>query len=93
LILQQTGAGRCQYLHLGFEFPASGYGSGPGRFNQMVKDFQATLARDAALGLEPDKIAFYDALAERWPARWGRQGRDDVPGERALSPACPVSHF
>ncbi|PJK08548.1 DEAD/DEAH box helicase [Lysobacteraceae bacterium NML08-0793] len=30
---------------------------------QMAKDFQATLARDAALGLGPDEIAFYDALA------------------------------
>ena len=30
---------------------------------QMAKDFQATLEREAALGLNPDEIAFYDALA------------------------------
>ncbi|MGM7652833.1 type I restriction endonuclease subunit R [Serratia marcescens] len=30
---------------------------------QMAKDFQAALAREAALGLNPDEIAFYDALA------------------------------
>ncbi|KKW68758.1 DEAD/DEAH box helicase [Lampropedia cohaerens] len=30
---------------------------------QMAKDFQAALQRDAALGLNPDEIAFYDALA------------------------------
>ncbi|MCT2387644.1 type I restriction endonuclease subunit R [Erwinia pyrifoliae] len=31
---------------------------------QMAKDFQAAMARDDALGLNPDEIAFYDALAE-----------------------------
>ena len=30
---------------------------------QMAKEFQATLEREAALGLGPDEIAFYDALA------------------------------
>jgi type I restriction enzyme R subunit len=30
---------------------------------QMAKDFQADMAREAALGLGPDEIAFYDALA------------------------------
>jgi len=30
---------------------------------QMAKDFQAALEREAALGLNPDEIAFYDALA------------------------------
>ncbi|MEJ5207187.1 type I restriction endonuclease subunit R [Denitratimonas sp. CY0512] len=30
---------------------------------QMAKDFQAALAREAALGLNPHEIAFYDALA------------------------------
>ena len=30
---------------------------------QMAKDFQAALEREAALGLSPDEIAFYDALA------------------------------
>ncbi|CAE1134403.1 type I restriction endonuclease subunit R [Xanthomonas euroxanthea] len=30
---------------------------------QMAKEFQAALARDASLGLAPDEIAFYDALA------------------------------
>ena len=30
---------------------------------QMAKDFQAALAREAELGLNPDEIAFYDALA------------------------------
>ena len=32
---------------------------------QMAKDFQAAMKRDDALGLSPDEIAFYDALAER----------------------------
>jgi type I restriction enzyme, R subunit len=31
----------------------------------MVKDFQAAMKRDEDLGLSPDEIAFYDALAER----------------------------
>ncbi|MDG5974072.1 HsdR family type I site-specific deoxyribonuclease [Hydrogenophaga taeniospiralis CCUG 15921] len=30
---------------------------------QMAKEFQAVLEREAALGLTPDEIAFYDALA------------------------------
>lgn len=30
---------------------------------QMAKDFQADIARDEALGLNPDEVAFYDALA------------------------------
>ncbi|WP_420094624.1 type I restriction endonuclease subunit R [Geothermobacter hydrogeniphilus] len=30
---------------------------------QMAKDFQESLKRDEALGLNPDEIAFYDALA------------------------------
>ena len=31
---------------------------------RMAKDFRDELARDEALGLSPDEIAFYDALAE-----------------------------
>lgn len=31
---------------------------------QMAKEFQEAMARDEALGLNPDEIAFYDALAE-----------------------------
>lgn len=30
----------------------------------MAKEFQAAMDRDEALGLNPDEIAFYDALAE-----------------------------
>lgn len=30
---------------------------------QMARDFQAAMAREASLGLSPDEIAFYDALA------------------------------
>ncbi len=30
----------------------------------MAKEFQEAMARDDALGLNPDEIAFYDALAE-----------------------------
>ena len=30
---------------------------------QMVKDFQAEMSREAELGLNPDEVAFYDALA------------------------------
>ncbi len=30
---------------------------------QMAKDFQAAMKRDQELGLSPDEIAFYDALA------------------------------
>src|SRR5690554_3550674 len=29
----------------------------------MAKQFQAEMERDAALGLNPDEVAFYDALA------------------------------
>ncbi len=32
---------------------------------QMAKDFQEAMKRDEALGLNPDEIAFYDALAEK----------------------------
>ncbi len=32
---------------------------------QMAKDIQAAIKRDEELGLSPDEIAFYDALAER----------------------------
>lgn len=31
---------------------------------EMAKAFQEAMARDDALGLNPDEIAFYDALAE-----------------------------
>uniref|UniRef100_UPI00397FBC55 type I restriction enzyme endonuclease domain-containing protein n=1 Tax=Salmonella sp. s52026 TaxID=3159658 RepID=UPI00397FBC55 len=31
---------------------------------EMAKAFQDAMARDDALGLDPDEIAFYDALAE-----------------------------
>ena len=31
----------------------------------MAKDFQAALKRNEDLGLNPDEIAFYDALAEK----------------------------
>ncbi|MCC5848039.1 MAG: type I restriction endonuclease subunit R [Verrucomicrobia bacterium] len=31
----------------------------------MAKDLQAAMQRDEALGLNPDEVAFYDALAER----------------------------
>ncbi|WP_127957647.1 type I restriction endonuclease subunit R [Serratia microhaemolytica] len=31
---------------------------------QMAKEFQAAMSRDEELGLNPDEIAFYDALAE-----------------------------
>ncbi|HLV82041.1 MAG TPA: DUF3387 domain-containing protein, partial [Chthonomonadaceae bacterium] len=30
---------------------------------QMAKEFQGTLEREAALGLQPEEVAFYDALA------------------------------
>ncbi len=32
---------------------------------KMAKDFQASMERDESLGLSPDEVAFYDALAER----------------------------
>ena len=31
---------------------------------QMAKDFQAAIEREEALGLNPDEMAFYDALAK-----------------------------
>jgi len=43
---------------------------------QMAKDFQAVLEREAALGLSPDEIAFYDALANNESAV--RELGDDI---------------
>lgn len=43
---------------------------------QMAKDFQAALEREAALGLTPDEIAFYDALANNESA--ARELGDDI---------------
>lgn len=43
---------------------------------QMAKDFQAVLEREAALGLNPDEIAFYDALANNESA--ARELGDDT---------------
>jgi type I restriction enzyme R subunit len=43
---------------------------------QMAKDFQAVLEREAALGLNPDEIAFYDALANNESAV--RELGDDI---------------
>ena len=43
---------------------------------QMAKEFQATLAREATLGLGHDEIAFYDALANNESAV--RELGDDV---------------
>ncbi|KAB7732300.1 HsdR family type I site-specific deoxyribonuclease [Rudanella paleaurantiibacter] len=43
---------------------------------QMAKDFQAAIAREEALGLKPDEIAFYDALANDESAV--RQMTDDT---------------
>lgn len=42
----------------------------------MAKDFQAVLEREAALGLNPDEIAFYDALANNESAV--RELGDDI---------------
>ncbi|WP_256738316.1 type I restriction enzyme endonuclease domain-containing protein, partial [Cronobacter sakazakii] len=42
----------------------------------MAKSFQEAMARDEALGLNPDEIAFYDALAENESAV--RELGDDV---------------
>ena len=39
----------------------------------MAKDFKAAIKRDEALGLSPDEVAFYDALAER-PGSAARYG-------------------
>ncbi|CAG0983287.1 Type-1 restriction enzyme R protein [Methylophilaceae bacterium] len=43
---------------------------------QMAKDFQAALEREVALGLNPDEIAFYDALANNESAV--RELGDDI---------------
>ncbi|WP_439879522.1 type I restriction endonuclease subunit R [Pseudomonas prosekii] len=43
---------------------------------QMAKDFRASLERDAALGLNPDEVAFYDALANNESAV--RELGDDI---------------
>lgn len=43
---------------------------------QMAKDFQEAMARDEALGLKPDEIAFYDALANNESAV--RELGDDI---------------
>ncbi|WP_417607081.1 type I restriction endonuclease subunit R [Oceanimonas baumannii] len=43
---------------------------------QMAKQFQAEIAREAALGLNPDEIAFYDALANNESA--ARELGDDT---------------
>jgi type I restriction enzyme R subunit len=43
---------------------------------QMAKEFQAVLEREAALGLTPDEIAFYDALAHNESAV--RELGDDI---------------
>ena len=43
---------------------------------QMAKDFQAEMEREASLGLNPDEIAFYDALANNESAV--RQLGDDT---------------
>ncbi|MDO5290049.1 MAG: type I restriction endonuclease subunit R [Pseudomonadota bacterium] len=43
---------------------------------QMAKDFQAAMERESALGLNPDEIAFYDALANNESAV--RELGDDI---------------
>jgi type I restriction enzyme R subunit len=43
---------------------------------QMAKDFQAALKREEALGLNPDEVAFYDALANNESAV--RELGDDI---------------
>ncbi|MER1969055.1 type I restriction endonuclease subunit R [Castellaniella sp. GW247-6E4] len=43
---------------------------------QMAKDFQAALEREVALGLNPDEVAFYDALANNESAV--RELGDDI---------------
>jgi type I restriction enzyme R subunit len=43
---------------------------------QMAKDFQAALQREEALGLNPDEVAFYDALANNESAV--RELGDDI---------------
>ncbi|WP_371221593.1 type I restriction endonuclease subunit R [Pantoea dispersa] len=49
---------------------------------QMAKEFQAAMARDDALGLDPDEIAFYDALAENESAV--RELGDDILKKLAI---------
>ena len=49
---------------------------------QMAKEFQEAMARDEALGLNPDEIAFYDALAENESAV--RELGDDVLKKLAI---------
>ncbi|WP_419246450.1 type I restriction endonuclease subunit R [Serratia sp. NFX21] len=49
---------------------------------QMAKEFQAAMARDDALGLNPDEIAFYDALAENESAV--RELGDDILKKLAI---------
>ncbi len=43
---------------------------------QMAKDFQQEMAREAELGLNPDEVAFYDALANNESAV--RELGDDI---------------
>lgn len=43
---------------------------------KMAKDFQEAMKRDEALGLSPDEIAFYDALANNESAV--RELRDEI---------------
>jgi len=49
---------------------------------QMAKAFQEAMARDEALGLNPDEIAFYDTLAENKGAL--RELGDDVLKKLAI---------
>lgn len=49
---------------------------------QMAKEFQEAMARDDALGLNPDEIAFYDALAENESAV--RELGDDILKKLAI---------
>ncbi|WNK53084.1 type I restriction endonuclease subunit R [Pantoea agglomerans] len=49
---------------------------------QMAKEFQEAMARDESLGLNPDEIAFYDALAENESAV--RELGDDVLKKLAI---------
>lgn len=49
---------------------------------QMAKEFQGAMARDESLGLNPDEIAFYDALSENESAV--RELGDDVLKKLAI---------
>ena len=49
---------------------------------QMAKEFQEAMARDEALGLSPDEIAFYDALTENESAV--RELGDDILKKLAI---------